>query len=245
MRGIICADPAQACSRATNRRVRPVKALSRVLVGLTLAATALLTACQSPSGDDDRALEGAVGGSPTQSGDAPPEDPAPVSHAEPQNLIDRSDEDELMRGWMEAKALCHTDHGFPATLMPDGGIETQVAPGQDDDYIAVSRLCDEIVAEQRGPAPVDVFFTEDELSVRYDLLLEQAECLSEAGYPVVEATSRERYIEQTLAFYEGADDVVPWDPSLDVPPSSGPDAQEQCPAPTGQDVAERQQEGTG
>lgn len=217
---------------------------SEFLVGSAIAAAALLTACQSAPAGDDRSLDEVVVSSATRSEDVAPGDSAPADDTS-SSLIDRSNEDELMRAWMEAKAQCHTDQGFPATLQPDGGIATPVAPGQEDDYLAVSELCDEIVTEQRGPAPVDVFFTEDELSVMYDLLLERAECLDEAGYPVTEPTSRERYIEQTLSLYEGAADVVPWSPSADIPPSSGPDALEQCPVPTGQDVAERQQQGGG
>lgn len=151
--------------------------------------------------------------------------------------IDRLNQDALMRQWVEAKAQCHTDNGFPAVAMPDGGIETNVAPGQDEDYNRVTEQCDAQVRAQLGPPPVDIPFTAEELSARYDLLLEQKTCLESDGYTVTEPSTRQTYIDksQRVAAGDFSQENIPWDPLRDI---NDPVAQEQCPSPSGQDVAE-------
>lgn len=147
-----------------------------------------------------------------------------------------------MRQWVEAKAQCHTDNGFPAVAMPDGGIQTDVAPGQDADYHRMSDECDEQIRAQLGPPPVDIPFTEEELSAQYDLLLDQRTCLQSANYAVGEPSTRQTYIDKSLRVAAGdfSEESIPWDPLQDIgDPSAQVSSQEECPSPSGQDVAEQ------
>ena len=143
---------------------------------------------------------------------------------------------EATRRWWIAKAQCHTDNGFPAHY--DGeGIETEVGPGQREDYRAMTARCEEEVSAQLGPLPAAIPYSPQELKALYHLNVEVSQCLAEHGYPTAEPPTEETFVSTYQQVYSGSEGALDqlWNPyraDSDV----AFDARRVCPAPTESEV---------
>lgn len=136
---------------------------------------------------------------------------APQSHAEYA---------ETYADWLPRYIDCARSFGANAEALPDGAIQSPVAPGRE----AVDGLDAECV-EQVGEPPAAAPLTDAFLVGLYELLVEQADCLRAAGYEISEPPSRVEWVEN----YGGGS----WAPLVDVMESDrdAADANRVCPQP--------------
>ena len=142
---------------------------------------------------------------------APIDDAAPQSHAEYA---------EAYADWLPRYIDCARSFGANAEALPDGAIQSPVAPGREAVY-GLDAECVEQVGEPPAAAPLTDAF----LVGLYELLVEQADCLRAAGYEISEPPSRVEWVEN----YGGGS----WAPLVDVMESDrdAADANRVCPQP--------------
>jgi hypothetical protein len=109
--------------------------------------------------------------------------------------------------WPQANASCLTDQGFAATVSPDGGVGTHVAPGQEEASALATYVCD-------VEYPIDPKFNEplvkSQLAYLYSYYVsELTPCLQKAGFSVPDAPSLQTF-EDT---YNSSN---PWAPYAEV-----------------------------
>lgn len=186
-----------------------------------------LASCSSPHADPTETAPHDAAGETAYAGGVPI----------PSAPVDRSDEQALTRQWWEAKAQCHTDHGFPAHW--DGeGIVTSVGPDQRADYQKMTELCQEEVEQQLGPNPLAIPYSAEELGAMYELLVtETVPRLEAEGLTVEQPQSKETWVEQQTKMYldPGLPDTA-WDPYRELDPNLAMGMAGRCPRPTGADI---------
>lgn len=190
----------------------------------------MLVACSSHSGAGGP--DGQIASSDTDAVTA-----AVVGLPIPSEPVDRSNEAELTRQWWEAKAQCHTDHGYPAHW--DGeGIVTDVGPDQRADYQKMTALCQEEVEQRLGPHPQAIPYSAEELGALYELLVEETvACLGAEGITVEQPQSKETWVEYQTKMYTNPDlPDTAWNPYRNLGPNLRMDMQKRCPEPTGADI---------
>lgn len=189
----------------------------------------MLASCSPPSADGQA--------DETLSADAAEVTAGAVGLPVPTEPVDRSNEAELSRQWWEAKAQCHTDHGFPAHR--DGeGIVTDVGPDQRADYQKMTALCQEEVEQRLGPHPQAIPYSAEELGALYELLVaETVPCLEAEGITVEQPPSKRTWVEYQTNMYTNPNlpDTY-WDPYRDLGPNQAMGITESCPRPTGADI---------
>lgn len=192
-----------------------------------LALLLVLTACDGTN-DDDPGTTSSTGPDTTAPEDAN-QDTVDVA-GPPQDAAS-----ERQRRF-EAMAACLTDKGFTSEV-GSGGLMTEVTEEQQDAYLDANQQCQQEVSAQLGTDPATTVFTEDQLGEQYDALLDVAECLSTAGYPVSDPPSREVWVESALVVQDALQEAqvgenramdLPWNPYDDIESVT---AAEQCPIP--------------
>ena len=118
------------------------------------------------------------------------EDTATVTH------VDRMAEREKVQAYLERKADCLTELGWPAEMAPEEAIGGILVPmkvehgGDHEGMRAAEAQCD----ERLGGSPTFAPVSEAEIGKLYDMELEAYECLVEQGYAPREPSTREEYI---------------------------------------------------
>lgn len=111
---------------------------------------------------------------------------------------------------------CLKEKGFEVSILPDGGIESKVAPEQQEAFLSARQEClDEL--GYGGPPPsldpgVLILIYEERIATR--------ECLADEGYSMAEPPTQETFVDSGGA----------WDPFEDVPPGSQDAARAACPS---------------
>lgn len=124
---------------------------------------------------------------------------------------------------------CVSEAGFSVKLLPTGdGLQLEeMTDTQFQDYLAAMETCKKEYGDH--PPGIEPLTSPEDVGHYYDLLIEQRACLSEAGFPVNEMSSRETWIASYLV---GGDDAP-----LPLAARSGIQAAEEaCPPPTLEDI---------
>lgn len=112
--------------------------------------------------------------------------------------VDRMAERERAQAYLERKAECLTELGYPAQMAPGEAIGGIVVPmkvehgGDVEGMRAAEARCD----ERLGGSPTFSPLSEAEIGKLYDMELEAYECLVEHGYAPREPSTREQYLAE-------------------------------------------------
>ncbi|WP_022923010.1 hypothetical protein [Ornithinimicrobium pekingense] len=143
----------------------------------------------------------------------------------------RANADEDLRSWIAAIGACLTERGFPAEPVDEGeGLQLpEINASQQQGFDAAMQDC----RAQHGEVPPGTApLSTEEVGAFYELLVEQADCLTRAGFPVRVLPSRQTWV---AAYQAGGEDAV-----LPLAPGSDANAAEEaCPSPTAQDIHQR------
>lgn len=140
--------------------------------------------------------------------------------------------EQLEREYLQRMRNCFTEAGFPSQLQSDGSLQIDDGP---DDQQEAFRTAAEVCREQSGE-PEFASLTQAQVGVLYDLQVEAAFCLREAGFRTAEMPSRETWVSQYVAAQQSSTSsfpVTPWD-GLHLQ-----DAEKTCRQPGLQDVFAR------
>lgn len=176
-------------------------------------------------------LVSGCGGAPAPSPDPTPEDP---TTRVPAGLVNRDNDDAMVRVYTEDIAACYEEHGYEVVFLSGGGMN--IAGSGGTRWREVVESC---IAEV-GRAPNEVRLSEGQVDALYDFFVDATECLSAEGVRFREPPTRDEFAASYQEVYSGNPRAAdPWDPWRNVPITQWEAVKTACPPPTLEELDDR------